>query len=54
MTDVYKRQGLDLPESYPQVSIGELYQWRALPYAELAYAVLSKFIDCLLYTSRCV
>ena len=37
--------GLYLPESYPQVSIGELDQWRALPYAELAYAVLSKFID---------
>jgi threonine synthase len=34
-----------LPESYPQVSRAELDSWRGLPYHELAFAVLSKFID---------
>jgi threonine synthase len=37
--------GLYLPESYPQVSRAELDQWRGLSYADLAFAVLSKFID---------
>jgi len=37
--------GLYLPETYPQVSRDELEQWRYLSYAELAYAVLSRFID---------
>jgi threonine synthase len=37
--------GLYLPESYPQVSPAELEQWRRLSYADLAYAVLSSFID---------
>ncbi|MBP9803710.1 MAG: threonine synthase [Candidatus Accumulibacter sp.] len=37
--------GLYLPESYPQVSSRELEQWRGLSYADLAYAVLSRFID---------
>jgi len=37
--------GLYLPESYPQVSRAELDQWRELSYADLAFAVLSKFID---------
>ena len=37
--------GLYLPESYPQVSRAELDQWRHLSYADLAFAVLSKFID---------
>ena len=36
--------GLYLPESYPQVSADELATWRSLPYHELAYQVLSKFI----------
>ncbi len=36
--------GLYLPEAYPRVSRVELDAWRALPYAELALAVLSKFI----------
>jgi threonine synthase len=36
--------GLYLPESYPQVTRVELDAWRALSYAELAFAVLSKFI----------
>ena len=37
--------GLYLPESYPQVSHAELDAWRKLSYADLAFAVLSKFID---------
>ncbi|MEI7612060.1 MAG: threonine synthase [Betaproteobacteria bacterium] len=37
--------GLYLPESYPQISRAELDQWRGLSYADLAFAVLSKFID---------
>ncbi|MFZ2853256.1 MAG: threonine synthase [Rhodocyclaceae bacterium] len=37
--------GLYLPESYPQVSRAELDAWRKLSYADLAFAVLSKFID---------
>lgn len=40
--------GLYLPESYPQLTPSELDQWRALAqrsYADLAFAVLSKFID---------
>ncbi len=37
--------GLYLPELYPQVSRAELDAWRKLPYADLAFAVLSKFIS---------
>ena len=36
--------GLYLPEQYPQVSRAELDAWRKLSYADLAYAVLSRFI----------
>ncbi len=36
--------GLYLPEEYPQVSRPELDAWRSLSYADLAFAVLSKFI----------
>lgn len=36
--------GLYLPETYPQVTRAELDAWRGLSYAELAFAVLSKFI----------
>ncbi len=36
--------GLYLPEQYPQVTRAELDAWRKLPYADLAYAVLSKFV----------
>jgi len=36
--------GLYLPEQYPQVTKAELDAWRKLSYADLAYAVLSKFI----------
>jgi threonine synthase len=35
--------GLYLPEHYPQVSRTELDAWRNLSYADLAFAVLSKF-----------
>lgn len=40
--------GLYLPQAYPRVTRGELDAWRELAqtsYAELAFAVLSKFID---------
>ena len=36
--------GLYLPETYPEVSRAELDAWRRLSYADLAFAVLSKFI----------
>jgi len=35
--------GLYLPEQYPQVTRAELDVWRDLSYADLAFAVLSKF-----------
>jgi threonine synthase len=35
--------GLYLPEEYPKVTREELDAWRKLSYADLAYAVLSKF-----------
>jgi len=35
--------GLYLPEEYPQISRDELDAWRTLSYADLAFAVLSKF-----------
>ncbi|MFN3570557.1 MAG: threonine synthase, partial [Polaromonas sp.] len=37
--------GLYLPESYPQVNAATLEQWRKLPYASLAFEVLSLYID---------
>ncbi|MEX3629488.1 MAG: threonine synthase [Burkholderia sp.] len=37
--------GLYLPAEYPRVSAEELARWRDLPYAELAFEVLSKFSD---------
>ncbi|MEX3526189.1 MAG: threonine synthase [Burkholderia sp.] len=37
--------GLYLPAEYPRVSAEELARWRELPYAELAFEVLSKFSD---------
>ena len=36
--------GLYLPESYPRITRAELDAWRGLSYAELAFAILSKFI----------
>ena len=37
--------GLYLPQHYPEVSRAELELWRRLPYHELAFRVLEKFID---------
>lgn len=37
--------GLYLPEYYPKVNNIELAAWRELSYAELAYAILKKFIS---------
>lgn len=37
--------GLYLPEIYPQVTKAELDEWRRLPYHELSFRSLSKFID---------
>ncbi|MDR2508479.1 MAG: threonine synthase [Candidatus Accumulibacter sp.] len=37
--------GLYLPESYPRLSPDELNRWRSLSYADLAFELLSKFID---------
>jgi threonine synthase len=37
--------GLYLPERYPQVDAATLTRWRALPYADLAFEILSLFIS---------
>lgn len=37
--------GLYLPETYPQVSAATLEKWRKLPYASLAFELLSLYID---------
>ena len=37
--------GLYLPEHYPQVAAATLARWRPLPYHELAFEVLSLYID---------
>lgn len=37
--------GLYLPESYPRVDDATLTQWRSLPYADLAFEILSLYID---------
>lgn len=37
--------GLYLPEHYPQVSRADLDAWRSLSYADLAFVLLSRFID---------
>ena len=37
--------GLYLPEQYPQVDSATLEKWRSLPYADLAFEVLSMYID---------
>ncbi len=37
--------GLYLPAEYPRIGRAELDAWRQLSYAELAFAILSKFID---------
>ena len=37
--------GLYLPKHYPRIDAGTLTRWRALPYAELAFEILSLYID---------
>ena len=37
--------GLMLPERYPQVDAATLQRWRGLSYAELAFEIMSLFID---------
>ena len=37
--------GLAVPDHYPQVAPAELAAWRALGYRELAFEILSRFID---------
>jgi threonine synthase len=37
--------GLTVPERYPQVTAAELAAWRPLAYRELAFEILSRFID---------
>jgi threonine synthase len=37
--------GLYLPTHYPQVDAATLQRWRGLPYAELAFEILSLYID---------
>ncbi|MDE2592922.1 MAG: threonine synthase [Burkholderiales bacterium] len=37
--------GLYLPTAYPQIDDATLNQWRGLSYAELAYEILSRYID---------
>jgi len=37
--------GLYVPEVYPKVDAATLAHWRSLPYQELAFAVMSLFID---------
>ncbi|MBE0549457.1 MAG: threonine synthase, partial [Rubrivivax sp.] len=37
--------GLYLPASYPRVDAATLARWRGLPYAELAFEILSLYID---------
>ncbi len=37
--------GLYLPERYPQVDAAMLAKWRGLPYADLAFEILSLYID---------
>ena len=37
--------GLAVPQSYPQVGRAELAAWRKLGYRDLAFEILSRFID---------
>ena len=37
--------GLYLPDEYPQIDTATLAKWRKLPYAELAFEILSLYID---------
>jgi threonine synthase len=37
--------GLYLPSAYPHIDSATLAKWRPLPYAELAFEILSLYID---------
>lgn len=37
--------GLLLPQSYPQITAQQLEEWRKLSYPELAFEIISRFID---------
>lgn len=37
--------GLLLPESYPQITLQQLEEWRTLSYEQLAYHIISPFVD---------
>jgi threonine synthase len=37
--------GLVVPQQFPQIDAATLEQWRALPYADLAFEVLSRYCD---------
>jgi len=37
--------GLAIPESYPKISESELEEWRNLNYPDLAFKIISKFVD---------
>ena len=37
--------GLAMPETYPRIDVGELAQLRSLGYADLAFEILSRFVD---------
>ncbi len=45
LTGLAKDGGLYLPAEYPRATADELARWRSLPYADLAFEVLSKFCD---------
>lgn len=38
-------RGLFVPDSFPQVSAGELEEWRKLSFADLAVNVIGKFVQ---------
>jgi len=37
--------GLFIPDSYPQIGMGDLASWRRLSYGELAFEILRRFVD---------
>lgn len=37
--------GLAIPESYPKIIESELEEWRNLNYPDLAFKIISKFVD---------
>ena len=44
MTGLAHDRGLFVPDSFPSVSPEELEKWRSFSYADLAIAVISKFV----------